>query len=164
MNKDIAINKHLIGKDNPVFIIAEAGVNHNGDLSLAKKMIDTAASAGADAIKFQTFRADKLVTISAPKAKYQKSSDRDESQFAMLKKLELSNLNFKCLLSYCKRRKITFLSTPFDHESAEFLCQLGVKAFKISSGDLTDIPLLRRIAGYNKPIILSTGMATMKEV
>jgi len=146
------------------FIIAEAGVNHNGSLKTAKKLVDAAKAAGADAIKFQTFKAEALATRSAPKAKYQKISAKKESQLEMLKKLELSEAEFKELFKYCKQKGIIFLSTPFDEESAEFLNQLGVSKFKIGSGDVTNVPLLKRIAGYKKPIILSTGMSTLKEV
>ncbi len=161
---EIKINNKKIGKYNPVFIIAEAGVNHNGSLKLAMKMADAAKDAGADAIKFQTFKTEELVTQMAPKANYQKKTVPGKSQFEMLKNLELSQNDFKKLFEYCNRKKIIFLSTPFDFESAEFLNKLDVPAFKISSGDLTNIPLLLQIAKYKKPIILSTGMSTLTEI
>ncbi len=147
-----------------VFIIAEAGVNHNGSFSLAKKMIIAAKKAGADAVKFQTFKADKLVTATAPKAYYQKKRDSGKTQLDMLKKLELSGDEFRQLKAYCGKIGIMFLSTPFDTESAQYLDRIGMKAFKISSGDLTNIPFLSQVAKYKKPIILSTGMATLEEV
>ncbi len=149
---------------NSVFIIAEAGVNHNGSLKLAKKLIDAAAETGADAVKFQTFKTEKLVTLSTPQAGYQKKNAPAGSQYEMLKKLELSDEDFRGLFDYCAKRKIMFLSTPFDLESADFLCQLGMKYFKISSGDLTNLPMLSKIAAYKKPLLLSTGMSTLAEV
>ena len=143
-----------IGNNRPVFIIAEAGINHNGSLDLAKKMIDAAKSCGADAVKFQTFRTEDLVV----------KDKNTDSHFRMLKKLELNEKEFESLNSYCKNKNIIFLSTPFDSKSAEFLYKLRIPAFKIASGELTNLPLLRQIALYNKPIILSTGMSTLKEV
>jgi len=160
----VRIGERQIGNNNPVFIIAEAGVNHNGDIKFAKKIIDAAKKSGASAIKFQTFKASNLVTKTAPKAKYQKIKKSNKSQFDMLKDLELSDSDFRELFVYCQKKKIIFLSTPFDQQSAGFLYDLGVSAFKISSGDLTDIPLLQKIAGFKKPIILSTGMSTLAEV
>ncbi len=146
--------------NKPVFIIAEAGVNHNGELKLAKKLVDAAKKAGADAVKFQAFKADELVTKSAPAAKYQ----RARSQYEMLKKLELSEKQFKQLSAYCRKKKIIFLATPFSLRAAIFLNRLSIKIFKISSGDLTDLPFLADIAHFKKPIILSTGMADLAEV
>ena len=143
-----------IGNNRPVFIIAEAGINHNGSLDLAKKMIDAAKSCGADAVKFQTFRTEDLVV----------KDKNTDSHFRMLKKLELNEKEFESLNSHCKNKNIIFLSTPFDSKSAEFLYKLRIPAFKIASGELTNLPLLRQIALYNKPIILSTGMSTLKEV
>ena len=143
-----------IGNNHPVFIITEVGVNHNGSLRLAKKMIDAAKSCGADAVKFQTFRTEDLVV----------KDKNTDSHFRMLKKLELNEKEFESLNSYCKNKNIIFLSTPFDSKSAEFLYKLRIPAFKIASGELTNLPLLRQIALYNKPIILSTGMSTLKEV
>lgn len=148
-----------------VFIIAEAGVNHSGSVALAKKLIDVAVDAGADAVKFQTFKAERLVSKEAPKAKYQvDNTGNDESQFAMLKKLELSETDHCELLKYCKAKRIEFMSTPFDEESGDFLDQLGVTIFKIPSGEITNKPLIRHIARKGKSIILSTGMSTLGEV
>jgi N,N'-diacetyllegionaminate synthase len=149
-----------------VFIIAEAGVNHNGSIVLAKKLIDAASDAGADAVKFQTFKTENLVSKSAKKAAYQQKNmqTEDESQFAMLKKLELDSAVHKELITYCKTKKILFLSTPFDLESVTLLDELGLEIFKIPSGEITNLPYLRAIAKLNKKVILSTGMATMEEV
>jgi N-acetylneuraminate synthase len=146
-------------------VIAEAGVNHNGSLDLAHRLVDVAAQAGADFVKFQTFRTEALVTRTAQKADYQKrTTGRTETQFAMLKKLELDENAFRELATYAKAKSIGFLSTPFDIESARFLATLGVSAFKVSSGDLTNIPFLRELAGMGLPIILSSGMATLGEL
>jgi N,N'-diacetyllegionaminate synthase len=148
-----------------VFIIAEAGVNHNGSIDKAKKLIDAASSAGADAIKFQSFKADNLATKNAQKAMYQKETTNiEESQFDMLKKLELSTEMHKELISYCKNKKIIFLSSPFDHESIELLKDLGLEIFKIPSGEITNLPYLRHIGKLDKKIILSTGMSNIDEV
>ena len=148
-----------------VFIIAEAGVNHNGSLDLAKKLIDVAVSAGADAVKFQSFKADKLVTKNSQKAKYQKEKTNiDESQLDMLKKLELNFEMHEELFLYCKNKKIIFLSSPFDHENIELLKNLGMEIFKIPSGEITNLPYLRFIGKLNKKIILSTGMSNLYEV
>ena len=161
----IIIGNKKIGLGEPCFIIAEAGVNHNGDPALAKKLIDIAAEAEADAVKFQTFRAEHLVTRDADKAEYQKTTIKsDESQFEMLKTLEFSDEIYQELFSYAKKRGILFLSTPFDSESADLLDRIGVSAFKISSGDLTNLPLLSHIVTKNKPVILSTGMACLGEI
>src|SRR3989338_5862419 len=136
--KIVAIDRFLIGTGNPAFIIAEAGINHNGDFILAKQMIDVAKNAGANAIKFQTFVTEELVTPGTPKAAYQKKHVSGKDQAEMLKALELSAEEFFDLFNYCKKRKLLFLSTPFDLKSAEFLNELGVAAFKIGSGDLTN--------------------------
>lgn len=160
----IKILNRKIGPGEKVFIIAEAGVNHNGSLKTAMKIIDCAARSGADAVKFQTFRTEELVTRKAPKAGYQNRTVPGKSQFEMLKALELTEDDFRRLYDYCRRRKIMFLSTPFDIESARFLNRLGMAAFKISSGEITNIPLLKEVARYGKSIILSTGMSTMGEV
>ena len=150
---------------NKVFIIAEAGVNHNGSIDLAKKLIDVAVNSGADAVKFQTFKAENLATKNAQKAKYQKDgTDIKESQFDMLKKLELNIEVHKELILYCNRKKIVFLSSPFDHESIELLKSLDLEIFKIPSGEITNLPYLRHIGKLNKKIILSTGMSTIVEV
>ncbi|MDD5421794.1 MAG: N-acetylneuraminate synthase [Candidatus Omnitrophota bacterium] len=164
MRRYVTIAGRKIGEGRPVFIIAEAGVNHNGSLAIAMKMVDAAKNAGADAVKFQTFRAEELVVKDAPKAAYQKRAVPGKSQFQMLKSLELSEEAFKRLSDHCKKRKILFLSTPFDLQSATLLNRLGVSAFKISSGEITNTPLLKQAAGYGKPIILSTGMSTLREV
>ena len=148
-----------------VFIIAEAGVNHNGSLELAKKLIDVAAEAGADAAKFQTFRADKLVSKSAQKAEYQKQTTSvDESQFEMIKKLELDENAHRELIRHCKEKQIMFLSTPFDHDSIEMLNNFGMPIFKIPSGEITNLPYLRHIGRLGKEVILSTGMADLGEI
>lgn len=152
-------------KINKVFIIAEAGVNHNGSIELAKKLIDAASESGADAVKFQTFKAEKLVSKNAQKAEYQKkTTDAQESQFDMIKKLELDLNTHKELIAYCKTQKIMFLSTPFDHDSIELLKTLGLEIFKIPSGEITNLPYLRHIGKLGKKVILSTGMADIGEI
>ncbi len=150
---------------NKVFIIAEAGVNHNGSVELAKRLIDAAVEAGADAVKFQTFKAEKLVSKNAAKAEYQKqTTDKAESQFDMIKKLELDEATHHGLMSYCKSKNIMFLSTPFDHESIELLNTLGLEIFKIPSGEITNLPYLRHIGKLSKKVILSTGMTDIGEI
>ena len=148
------------------FIIAEAGVNHNGSIELAKKLINVAADAGADAVKFQTFKATNQVSKNAQKAQYQKENmnDGDDSQFNMLKKLELDVDTHNELISYCNTKNIMFLSTPFDHDSIELLAELGLEIFKIPSGEITNLPYLRYIGKLNKKVILSTGMADIGEI
>lgn len=146
------------------FIIAEAGVNHNGNIDIAKKLVDKAVDAGVDAIKFQSFKAENLVTKSAKKAEYQKETTGDGNQFEMLKKLELSYEEHIILKKYCEEKGIMFISTPFDFESADLLEKIDVPLYKISSGDLTNTPLLKYIAKFNKPMIVSTGMANLGEV
>ena len=163
--KVIEIASRPIGIGHPVFILAEAGVNHNGDLELAFKLVDAAAQSGADAVKFQTFRADKLVTRDAPKAEYQlKSTGTEQSQYEMLRSLELSVEDHLALIQRCEQIGILFLSTPFDEESADLLERLGVPAFKISSGEITNLPFLEHVARKQKPMLLSTGMADAGEV
>ena len=159
------IGKFKIGK-NRAFIIAEAGVNHNGDIELAKKLIDMAVDANVDAVKFQTFKAKNLVSKNAQKANYQKENmnDNDNSQFNMLKKLELDEDTHKELIAYCKAKNIMFLSTPFDHNSIDMLNNLGLEIFKIPSGEITNLPYLRDIGSLKKKIILSTGMADIGEI
>jgi len=148
-----------------IFIIAEAGVNHNGDLDIAFKLIDVAIEAGADAIKFQTFKAEKVVTATTPKANYQiDNMGTSESQLEMLMKLELSIEAHKELFSYCKKKNIIFISTPFDKENADMLDNLGITIFKIPSGEISNKPLIQHITKKNKPIILSTGMSYLGEV
>lgn len=147
------------------FIIAEAGVNHNGDIELAKKLIDSAYEASADAIKFQTFKAEKFVSKNTPKADYQKqTTDYNESQFEMIKKLELDIETHKELLSYCNKKKIIFLSTPFDLDSIDLLNKLGLNIFKIGSGEITNLPYLKKIGNLKKKVILSTGMSNLGEI
>jgi len=148
-----------------VFIIAEAGVNHNGSIDLAKKLIDVAINSGADAVKFQTFTAKNLLRKDAQKAEYQKqTTDDSESQFAMIKKLELDMGAHKELMAYCQEKGIIFLSTPFDHESINLLNDLGLKTFKIPSGDINNLPYLRHIGSLGKHVIISTGMADLREI
>lgn len=148
-----------------VFIIAEAGVNHNGSLELAKKLIDVAVEAKADAVKFQTFKTENLVCKDTQKADYQKeTTNTNESQFEMIKKLELDIEAHNMLLEYCKEKNILFLSTPFDHDSIELLNQLGLEIFKIPSGEITNLPYLQHIGSLNKKVILSTGMSNMDEI
>jgi N,N'-diacetyllegionaminate synthase len=150
---------------NNVFIIAEAGVNHNGNIELAKKMIDKAIDAKADAIKFQTFKSENLVSRFAKKADYQeKTTGMNESQLDMIKKLELSFEDFLKLKEYCEAKGIMFLSTAFDLESIDFLHSIGVEIWKIPSGEITNLPYLRKIAKIAKKIILSTGMSTLQEI
>jgi N,N'-diacetyllegionaminate synthase len=146
-------------------IIAEAGVNHNGELGLARQLVDSAADAGADLVKFQTFRAEKLTTSSAMKAEYQgRTTEAGESQRDMLRRLELTREMHEDLLVHCRSRGIEFFSTGFDESSFDLLVELGLDHFKISSGDLTNLPYLRHVGRHGKPLILSTGMATLEEV
>jgi len=150
---------------NKVFIIAEAGVNHNGSIELAKKLINAAVESGADAVKFQTFKAENLVSKKTQKAAYQKeTTDSNESQFDMIKKLELDIYTHQELITYCIKKGIMFLSTPFDHDSIDLLNELGVEIFKIPSGEITNLPYLRKIGALNKQVILSTGMADLGEI
>ena len=147
------------------YIIAEAGVNHNGDIEIAKRLIDAAVNAGADAVKFQMFRADRLAASSAVMAEYQKKNiGSADSQQNMLKKLELSEKEHIALQDYCKDKKIEFLSSPFDVDSMRFLISIGMDTIKIPSGEITNYPYLREAAMCGKDIILSTGMSTMDEV
>lgn len=147
------------------FIIAEAGVNHNGSLELAKQLIDVASEAGADAVKFQTFKADNLVSKTAQKADYQKqTTDTSESQYDMIKKLELNEVAHHELITYCENKNILFLSTPFDHESINLLNTLGMEIFKIPSGEITNLPYLRHIGSLSKKVILSSGMSNLGEI
>jgi N,N'-diacetyllegionaminate synthase len=161
----VSIQKHTIGEGQRCFIIAEAGVNHNGEMRLAKKLIDAAQVAGADAIKFQTFVTSNLVTRTAGKAAYQTEHDPGtSSQFEMLQKLELSEENFFELSRYAKKKGILFLSTAFDLDSIGILSRIGVPAFKIPSGEITNLPYLKEIALMHKPVILSTGMSTIADI
>ena len=148
-----------------VFVIAEAGVNHNGDLDIAKQLIDAASEAGADAVKFQTYKTEQLVCKTAKKAEYQlKTTEKSETQYDKLKKLELTEYMHKELMDYCDKKNIMFLSTPFDIGSIKLLSRLGIQMFKIPSGEITDMPYLREVARQKKKIILSTGMSSMDEV
>lgn len=154
-----------MSKKNKTFIIAEAGVNHNGSFELAKQLVDKAIWAGADCIKFQTFNSKNLVSKNAQKAEYQKkTTDSSESQLEMLKKLELSKEEFIELRDYCNQNGIMFLSTPFDLESIDFLASIGVKTWKIPSGEITNYPFLRAIGKRKESVIMSTGMCTLDEV
>lgn len=165
MKNPIKISNKWIGENRPVFVIAEAGVNHNGNLSLAKKMIDVAIEIGADAVKFQSFKTEQIITPDAPSAEYHiRATGGKETWFDLLKRLELSE-NEQCeLFAYCHSKGVIFLSTPYDEASADFLDKLGMKAFKIASTDMNNLPFLQCVAKYDKPIILSTGMSTLKEV
>ena len=153
-------------KTKPVIIIAEAGVNHNGDITIAKKLIDAAAEAGVDYVKFQTFKAEKIVAPTAKKAAYQAKNigDGDDSQFQMLKNLELTHENHLILRGYAAEKNIKFFSTAFDVEGVLYLNELGLDMFKIPSGEITNYPYLRTIAQMGKPVILSTGMANLGEI
>lgn len=149
----------------PILIIAEAGVNHNGNVDIAKKLIDAAVESGADIIKFQTYITDSLVVPSAPKAIYQKEQDKCSiNQCDMLRKLEISSRAFEDINHYCSQKNIIFLSSPFDLLSVEFLAKLCLKIIKIPSGEITNIPYLRKIASYKWKVILSTGMSTLGDV
>ncbi len=148
-----------------VFIIAEVGINHNGSINLAKKLINVASKAGADAVKFQTFKTENVVVKNAKKANYQKNdNEKNQSQFELIKKLELSANTYKKLINYCKKKKILFLSSPFDLDSIDLLNNLGLKTIKVPSGEITNLPFLKKLGKLNKKIILSTGMANMNEI
>jgi N,N'-diacetyllegionaminate synthase len=150
---------------NATLVIAEAGVNHNGDMGLARRLIDVAAEAGADLVKFQTFVADRLATSDARKATYQISATGEaESQLAMLRRLELSEADHVDLIAHCRARGIGFFSTGFDVDSVALLLRLGAERFKIPSGEITNLPYLRYVGGLGKPLLLSTGMATMGDI
>lgn len=152
---------------NRVLIIAEAGVNHNGSIEIAKQLVDKAVEAGVDVIKFQTFRAEKLVSKSAKQAEYQKKnigSEADDNQYNMLKKLELSEQNHQTLIDYCRDKGIKFFSTAFDLESIDYLHSLNLGMWKIPSGEITNYPYIKKIAQYGDPIILSTGMCELDDV
>jgi sialic acid synthase SpsE len=162
--KTLKINKSKIDNQSKVFIIAEAGVNHNGNLQLAKKLCKAAKNAGADAIKFQTWKTRDLITRTVRTPTYQKITTGEDSQFVMLKRLELSFTYFKEIFRYCKKIGIIFLSTPGDKTSVNFLKSLRVPAYKIGSDDMDNFPLLKYVAQKKKPLIISTGMSYMKEV
>jgi N-acetylneuraminate synthase/N,N'-diacetyllegionaminate synthase len=160
----INIRKNRVGPSQPCFIIAEAGVNHNGDIDLAKKLIIEAAKSGADAVKFQTFKAEQVTTKHSPTAAYQKKNVGEDNQWALLRPLELDESAYSELIAECQKNNILFMSTPHGHiESAEFLKD-KVPAWKVGSGDLTNLPFLRYLGETKMPIILSTGMATIAEI
>jgi len=164
-NKVISIANRIIGSAQPCFIIGEAGVNHNGSLDLARQLIDIAVGAGCDAVKFQTFKSEKVCSPFASKAAYQlETTGHAESQLEMARKLELPFEAFRELHHYCGEKNILFLSTPFDSESATFLVELPVPALKVPSGELTNLPFLENLAGNGLPLVVSTGMATMEEI
>lgn len=159
------IGRYAIGEGNPCFVIAEAGVNHNGDVALAKRLIEVAVDAGANAVKFQSFRAGDIATSEAPKAAYQiASTGSNETQREMLERLELTRAEQEELSRHARDRGIIFCSTPFDLASVDLLDELDVPFFKVASGELTHIPLLRRIAHTGKPVVVSTGMSELEEV
>lgn len=163
--KLLSKQRNLLNKMKHVFIIAEAGVNHNGSIDLAKKMVDVAKDCGCDAVKFQTFKTENLVSKNARKAEYQEqTTGAGESQFEMIKKLELSYEQFRELKNYCFDKEIIFLSTPFDLESVDFLASLAMPIFKIPSGEITNLPYLRKINSLKTKVILSTGMADIDEI
>ena len=150
---------------NKAFIIAEAGVNHNGSLKMAFQLIDVAVAAGADAVKFQTFKAEKVIAVNAPKADYQqKTTGSDESQLEMVKRLELDEAAHARLYQYCMGKGIQFLSTPFDLESIDLLDRLGLEIFKLPSGEITNLPYLRKLGALKKRLIMSTGMSDLGEI
>lgn len=152
-------------RQDRVLVIAEAGVNHNGDLTIAKRLIQAAASAGADVVKFQTFSADRIVTRKAAKADYQsRTTAPTESQHAMLSRLELSSVQYEELIAHCAANGIRFLSTGFDIESVNLLARLGQTVFKVPSGEITNLPLLQHVGAMRREVALSTGMATLAEV
>ena len=161
--KKVKIGDKLIDEGEPCFIIAEAGVNHNGDVELAKKLIDAAKDAGADAVKFQTFHAEEIVTLRTKKAIYQNRA-KERTQYEMLKNLELRFDEFRELKKYCDNKDIEFISTPYDIKSVEFLNEIGINRYKVASADLINKPLIEAIAKTEKQIILSTGMATLGEI
>lgn len=160
----IEIAGRRIGTGEPVFVIAEAGVNHNGDSAKALALVDAAASGGADAVKFQTFTPSRLASKAAPLAVYQRSDASELTQVAMLSRLRLGDEALAAIATRCAELGIVFLSTPFDEPSADLLEKLGVPAFKVGSGELTNLPFLRNLAARGRPLFLSTGMATLEEV
>ncbi len=165
MPEPVEIAGRMVGPGWPCFIIAEAGVNHNGSLDLARRLVDAAKAAGADAVKFQTFQTAHLVTRTAPKAEYQlQATGGQESQYEMLSRLQLSPADHRCLLACCQEAGIVFLSTPFDEPSADLLDELGVPALKIGSGEVTNLPFLTYLGRKGKPLLLSTGMSYLAEV
>ena len=165
--KGIRLKQRIIAQNQPCFIIAEAGVNHNGDITLAKQLIDVAVDAGADAVKFQTFIADEIILRNAPKAKYHietTGDDNVQSWYELLKSQELNREQHIELITYCKSKNITFLSTPYDWPSIDLLDSLGIQLFKVASTDANNIPLLRYMAKKGRPMILSTAMSNLDEI
>ncbi len=161
----IAIGQRRLGVGEAVFIIAEIGVNHNGDIGLAKQLIDAASWAGVDAVKFQTFKAEQIASAYAPKADYQlQTTNPSETQCEMLQTLALPYEAHRALQEYSEKRGLFFISTPFHEEGADFLMEMGVPFFKIGSGEITNFPFLKHVASYHKPIVLSTGMSYLSEV
>lgn len=163
-SSEICLGSKTVSTNSGCYVIAEAGVNHNGDVEIAKEMISRAVDTGVDAIKFQIFNADELILKEVKKASYQSVSSPDESQYQMLKSLELKNDDFVELKKYCDYLGISFLATPFDNSSLEFLLGLDIDAIKVASTDTTNYPFLKKIANGGKPVILSTGMCNMEEV
>ena len=158
MKSEVKIGDKWVGDKHPTYIIAEIGSNHNRDINIAKQLIDHAADAGVDAVKFQTFKAERIVSKFAPKADYQKTTTGDEeSQFEMIKALELPPDAHRKLMQHCREKDVMFLSTPFDVESINFLYDLGLEILKIPSGEITNLPYLRKVGSLNKKIILSTS-------
>ena len=165
MNDPVSLGGRSVGANCPCLIIAEAGVNHNGDLKLALELVDEAAKAGADAVKFQTFSADRLASPLAPKASYQMATtDISESQLDMLRRLELSAKDHYSIMKRCREKDLLFLSSAFDESSVDLLHHLDVAAFKVPSGEITNLPYLTHVASRGKPLIISTGMADLSEV
>lgn len=161
----ITVDGKQIGPGAPCFVVAEVGVNHNGSIDVAKQLIDYVVGSGADAVKFQAFKTDLAISVGAEKAAYQKeTTGADQSQYEMVQRLELTEEDFAELSSYAKQKGLTFLSSVFDLESVNQLCKLNVPAFKIGSGEITNVSLLRHIAKQNKPILLATGMSFLGEV
>ena len=164
---EFKINDKLIGESHPLFFIAEAGVNHNGSVEIGKKLIDVAVESGADAVKFQTFITENIITPNAPKSTYHiETTGQDSSQtwFELLKTQEMSRNMHIELIEYCRKRNIIFLSTPYDNESVDLLYELKVPAFKIASTDTNNIPFLKYVAKKGRPMIISTAMTNMEEV
>jgi len=160
----VKIGNKFVGEGEPVFIVAEAGSNHDGKLEQAKQLIDVAANSGADAIKFQTFLADKIVAKTGPKAGYMKKISEKESMYEIFKQIELPREWHRELAEYASKKSLIFLSSPFDEEAVDLLDELGVPAFKVASGEITNFPLIKYMARKGKPLIVSTGAATMNEV
>jgi len=151
--------------EKKVYIIAEAGVNHNGRLDLAFKLVETAVEAGADAVKFQTFKAEKFISRYAEKAEYQKqTTEAEETHLEMVRRLELDRNAHEELIQLCRSKGIEFLSTPFDHESIDLLVSLGLERIKVPSGEITNLPYLRKVGSMAKEVIVSTGMTTLEEI